>query len=185
MKRFTRIASEDPTIIHTYLTNKGTVLELVEALLRLDQSNIFHICHVIDALTCILLEVVNNPEFISGTTAGIAFLLNTNRSVLLKLLGSDNDTHRSSALKLLTGAIVLNSQQFGVTSMRVLDVLVGEKSLEESIFKGFKLTEETLDDNLRKSYVQFVLSLLIETDVHLVSQLLQREYLVHGLMKGR
>lgn len=160
------------------------MLELVEAVLRLEQTNIFHICHVIDALTCILLEVVNNPEFISGTTAGIAFLLNNNRSIILKLLGSDHETHRSSALKLLTGAVVLNSQQFGVTSMRVLDALVGEKSLEETIFKGFKLTEETLEDNLRKSYVQFVLALLIETDVQLVSQLLQREYLVHGLMKG-
>lgn len=160
------------------------MLELVEALLKLDQNNIFHICHVIDAVTCILLEVVNNPEFISGVTAGISFLLNNNRNILLKLLGSENDTHRSSALKLLTGAVVLNSQQFGVTAMRVLDVLVGDKSLEETIFKEFKLTEETLDDNLRKSYVQFVLALLIETDVQLVSQLLQREYLIHGLMKG-
>ncbi|XP_063707859.1 nucleolar pre-ribosomal-associated protein 1 [Culicoides brevitarsis] len=184
MKRFTRIASEDPTIVHTYLTNKGTVLEVVEALLRLDQSNIFHISHVFDALTAILLEVVNNPEFVAGACAGIAFLLNNNRSVILKLLTSDNDTHRSSALKLLTGAVVLNSQQFGVASMRVMDTLVGEKTLEETIFKGFKVTEETLDDNLRKSYVQYILSLLLETDVQLVNQFLQREYLVRGLMKG-
>lgn len=167
-----------------YLQNKGTVIELVETLKKIDTTSLAQISSVFEAIQLVLLEVVNSGDEFKGVALpGATNLLNNNKSLVVKCLQSEVESHRLATLKLLTGCVVL-SINFAVPVLRIFDLLVAEKKIADSIFHNFTITHETLNDNIRKSFIQLILVFLMETEVQVVTQFLHRDYLIHALMRG-
>lgn len=184
IKGFIRAVNDDPTTISDYLKGKGTILELVDLLKKIDTTNISHISSIFEGIQLVLLEVVNCGEDYKGVALpGTTSLLNNNKSLVVKCLQSDVETQRQTALKLLTGCVILNST-FAVPVLKIFDLLVIDKKISESIFKTVTITNETLGDNIRKNYIQLILAFLMETDLQVVTQLLHRDFLIHALMVG-
>jgi len=181
LRHFIHLAENKNKFIAKYFEKRGKPLELVEALERIDQSNAEQVSYLCNALQLILLEIVSNYKMHmeSATHASRFFLKSYGK--LLDLLFNSIVPHRRIALKLMT-ALVCVDPQMGRQLLGTSDILTNERTIEK--FLSHTKSEIEMPESVRKCYVHFIMSFLVDENPLLVKYILDRTALIKGLIVG-
>lgn len=178
-------AGANPKVVGQYLKVGGKPLELVQALERIDKTQLFHIAYIFQALQLTLIEVLSNAtQLTQPTVQACSYLLNSHRNTIEKLLYSNVAQHKRVVLKLLT-AIVALEPEFGRDILTTLSVVFNAENLNKfTRHSKYQLTSDNNESSVRTCYVHFILSYLIEGNFILIRNLLDRNELVMAVVSG-
>lgn len=185
VRHFLQLAGENSKIIAKYFSAGGKTLELVQALDRIDKNDATQISYVFNAIQLTLIEVLSNAtQLTQPTIQACSYLLNSHRPCIEKLLNSFLASHKKSVLKLLTAVVALDAQ-FGREILNTLNVVFNAETLQR--FTEHSKSEMRRDDTaetVRTCYIHFILAYLIEGNVTLIRNLLDRNELVMAVSSG-
>lgn len=160
-------------------------MELVEALERIDKTNLFHVAYLFQAIQLTLIEVLSAAtQLTQATVQACSFLLNSHRSSIEKLLYSNVAQHKRIVLKLLT-AIVALEPQFGRDILTTLSVVFNAENLNKfTRHSKYQVASDSNDSSVRTCYIHFILAYLIEGNFVLIRNLLDRNELIMAVVSG-
>lgn len=176
-------ATENPKVIAQYLKVGGKPLELIQSLERVDKQQPFHIAYVFNALQMTLIEILSSAtQLTQPAVQACSYLLNSHRACVEKLLHSTVGQQKRSVLKLLT-AIVALEPQFGRDILATLNVVFNTENMEK--FTRHNRHQSSDEDvSVRTCYIHFILAYLIEGNIMLIRNLLDRNELMMALVSG-
>lgn len=162
-------------------------MELIQSLERVDKEQSFHIAYVFNALQLTLIEILSTAtQLTQPAIQACSYLLNSHRACIEKLLASRIGQHKRSALKLLT-AIVALEPLFGRDILATLNVVFNAENLEK-FTRHTKVTDDgtaaAAEDSVRTCYIHFIMAYLIEGNIQLIRNLLDRTELMMAVISG-
>lgn len=170
-------------MIAKYVNVGGKPLELIEALERIDKTQLFHVSYLFQITQLVLIEILSNStQLTQAAIQSCSFFLNKHRSCIESLLNSRTSSHRRSVLKLLT-AIVALEPTFGREILSTINVIFNPETLERFTLH-MKPDANCGDETVRTCYIHFVMAYLIEGNVMLVRNLLDRNELIMAVLSG-
>lgn len=170
-------------MIAQYLKVGGKPLELIQSLERIDKEQSFHIAYVFNALQLTLIEILSTAtQLTQPAVQACSYLLNSHRACIEKLLASRTGQHKRSVLKLLT-AIVALEPLFGRDILATLNVVFNAENLEK-FTRHTKADDVAADSSVRTCYIHFILAYLIEGNIQLIRNLLDRTELMMAVIAG-
>lgn len=183
LRHFLLKATENPKVVGQYLKGGGKPLELIQSLERIDKSQPFHISYVFNALQLTLIEILSeSTQLTQPAVQACSYLMNSHRQCIEKLLYSPVSQHKRSVLKLLT-AIVALEPQFGRDILATMHVVFNAETI--SNFTSHKKQNiDSEEDSIRTCYIHFIMSYLIEGNIMLIRNLLDRNELILALLSG-
>lgn len=183
LRHFLQEAATSSSLIAKYVNVGGKPLELIEALERIDKTQLFHVSYLFQITQLVLIEILSNStQLTQAAIQSCSFFLNKHRSCIESLLNSRTNSHRRSVLKLLT-AIVALEPTFGREILSTINVVFNPETLE-------RFTHHTKpdvnggDETVRTCYIHFVMAFLIEGNVMLVRNILDRNELIMAVLSG-
>lgn len=183
LRQFLLAAAENPKVIAQYLKVGGKPLELIQALERVDKQQPFHIAYIFNAVQLTLIEILSNAtQLTQPAVQACSYLLNSHRACVEKLLHSNVGQQKRSVLKLLT-AIVALEPQFGRDILATLNVVFNTENMEKfTRHNRHQSSDEEV--SVRTCYIHFILAYLIEGNIMLIRNLLDRNELIMALVSG-
>lgn len=185
MRHFLQEAASNPTLVAKYVNVGGKPLELIEALERIDKTQLFHVSYLFQVTQLVLIEILSNStQFTQAAIQSCSFFLNKHRSCVESLLNSRTTSHRKAVLKLLT-AIVALEPSFGRDILSTINVVFNPETLER--FTHHMRPDANAaagDETVRTCYIHFVMAYLIEGNVMLVKNILDRSELIMSVLAG-
>lgn len=183
LRHFLQEAASNTTLIAKYVNVGGKPLELVEALERIDKTQLFHVSYLFQITQLVLIEILSNStQFTQAAIQACSFFLNKHRSCIESLLNSRTVSHRKAVLKLLT-AIVALEPSFGRDILSTINVVFNPETLERFTHHT-KPEANACDETVRTCYIHFVMAYLIEGNVTLVRNILDRNELIMAVLSG-
>lgn len=188
MRHFLHLAETRPQIVAKYIEKRGKPLEFAEALERVDKTNILHIAYICDALQLVIMEILSNQRnHMESAVHASRFFLKSHGSLVELLLKSPQFHHRKIALKLLT-AIVCVEPQLGRQVLSSYDILSNVKTISQFLSNSqFELQQNAHVkdyESVRKCFIHFVLSYLVDGNTLLIRNILDRGSLIRALAAG-
>ncbi|XP_055923704.1 uncharacterized protein LOC129954076 [Eupeodes corollae] len=182
LRHFLHLTRARPQIIAKYIEKRGKPLELAEALERVDKTNIFHTFYLCEAFHLVVMEILSNHKsHLESAISACRYFLKSNSSVFESLLKSNNLNHRKCALKLLT-AIVCTEPQLGRQLLSSFDILSNVREIENFLSHSkYELHDE---DTVRKCYIHFILAYLVDGNILLIRNILDKGILIKALASG-
>lgn len=182
------LAQSRPQIVAKYIEKRGKPLEFAEALERIDKTNILHIAYICDALQLVIMEILSNQRIHMESAAHASrYFIKSHGTLLESLLKSAQLNHRKIALKLLT-AIVCVEPQLGRQVLSSYDILSNVKTITQFLSHSqFEMQQHTNDqdfETVRKCFIHFVLSYLVDGNTLLIRNILDRGSLIRALAGG-
>lgn len=182
LRHFLQEAATNSSLIAKYVNVGGKPLELIEALERIDKTQLFHVSYLFQITQLVLIEILSNStQLTQAAIQSCSYLLNKHRSCIESLLNSRTSSHRRSVLKLLT-AIVALEPSFGREILSTINVVFNPETLER--FTHHVKPDGNSDETVRTCYIHFVMAYLIEGNVMLVRNLLDRNELIMAVLSG-
>ncbi|XP_023169162.2 uncharacterized protein LOC111598232 [Drosophila hydei] len=182
LRHFLYMCQIRPKIVAKYIEKRGKPLELAEAFNRIDKTNVLHLGYLCEALQRIIMEILTNQkEHMESAAHAGRYFLKAHGSLLEQLLQSAQLSHRRNALKLLT-AIVCVDSQLGRQVLSSYDILSNVKTMGEML--SHSKHDYKNEDTVRKAYIHFVLSFLVDGNALLIRNILDRAHLIRELVKG-
>lgn len=161
----------------------GKPLELIEALERIDKTQLFHVSYLFQITQLVLIEILSNStQLTQSAIQACSFFLNKHRSCIESLLNSRTSSHRKSVLKLLTAVVALEPT-FGRDILSTINVVFNPETLER-FTHHVKPDLNGGDETVRTCYIHFVMAYLIEGNVMLVRNILDRNELIMAVLSG-
>lgn len=183
LRHFLQEAASNSSLIAKYINVGGKPLELIEALERIDKTQLFHVSYLFQITQLVLIEILSNSTHLTqAAIQACSFFFNKHRSCIESLLNSRTNSHRKSVLKLLT-AIVALEPTFGREILSTINVIFNPETLER-FTRHTKPDVNGGDETVRTCYVHFVMAYLIEGNVMLVRNLLDRNELIMAVLSG-
>ncbi|KAG4069732.1 hypothetical protein HA402_008570 [Bradysia odoriphaga] len=183
LRHFLQEAATNSGLIAKYVNVGGKPLELIEALERIDKTQLFHVSYLFQITQLVLIEILSNStQLTQAAVQSCSYLLNKHRSCIESLLNSRTSSHRKSVLKLLTAVVALEPT-FGREILSAINVVFNPETLE-------RFTHHTKPDTngggetVRTCYIHFVMAYLIEGNVMLVRNILDRNELIMAVLSG-
>ncbi len=162
----------------------GKPLELIEALERIDKTQLFHVSYLFQITQLVLIEILSNStQLTQAAVQSVSFFFNKHRSCIESLLNSRTSSHRKSVLKLLT-AIVALEPSFGREILSTMNVVFNPETLERFTHHPKPDHANSDGETVRTCYIHFVMAYLIEGNVMLVRNILDRNELVMAVLSG-
>lgn len=159
---------------------------MAQILNKVDKSELFHISYVFDAIRLILIEKLTKTMDLSKETDAIelcSYMLNNHRVCIEKLLASNYATHKKSVLRLLT-TIVYLAPHLGRELLTTFNVAFNADTLTRFTEHDRNESQRPDEDRVRTCYIHFVLAYIIEGNVSLIKNVLDRSELVMALITG-
>ncbi|XP_017859334.1 PREDICTED: uncharacterized protein LOC108611305 [Drosophila arizonae] len=182
LRHFLYMCQIRPKIVAKYIEKRGKPLELAEAFNRIDKKNVLHLGYLCEALQRVIMEILTNQkEHMESAAHAGRYFLKAHGPLLEYLLQSAQMSHRRNALKLLT-AIVCVDAQLGRQVLNSYDILSNVKTMGEML--SHSRYDYKNEDTVRKAYIHFVLSFLVDGNVVLIRNILDRAHLIRELCKG-
>ncbi|KAM7343615.1 uncharacterized protein ACRADG_010591 [Cochliomyia hominivorax] len=194
LRHFLHLCQSRPKIIAKYIEKRGKPLEFAEALERIDKSNILHIAYICDALQLVIMEILSNQRnHLESAVHASRYFLKSHGSLLELLLKSAQLNHRKIALKLLT-AIVCVEPQLGRQVLSSYDILSNVNNIKQFLSHShFELKQQQQQhqvssdqdiETVRKCFIHFVLSYLVDGNTLLIRNILDRGSLIKAVAAG-
>ncbi|XP_075165082.1 uncharacterized protein LOC142237606 [Haematobia irritans] len=190
LRHFLYLCETRPKTISKYIEKRGKPLELAEALERIDKNNVLHSSYVCKALYMVLMDILGNQRaHMESAIHASRYFLKSHGSVLELLLTSQQMDHRKTALKLLT-AIVCVEPQLGRQILSSYDILsnyatinrfLSQSKIDKTELKNIKSGEF---ETVRKCFIHFVLSYIVDGNVLLIRNILDRGFIISALLSG-
>lgn len=176
-----------PQTIAKYIEKRGKPLEFATAFERVDKSNVLHIAYICEGLQLVIMEILSNqPNHMESAVYASRYFLKTHGSLLELLLKSAQINHRKVALKLLT-AIVCVEPQLGRQVLSSYDILSNVKTITQFLSHSQLELQQNSDhdfETVRKCFIHFVLSYLVDGNTLLIRNILDRGSLIRALAAG-
>lgn len=183
LRHFLQEAASNPTLIAKYVNVGGKPLELIESLERIDKTQLFHVSYVFQITQLVLIEILSNStQLTQAAVQSCSYLLNKHRPCIESLLNSRTSSHRKSVLKLLTAVVALEPT-FGREILSTINVVFNPETLER-FTHHVKPDANGGDETVRTCYIHFVMAYLIEGNVMLVRNILDRNELLMAVLSG-
>lgn len=183
LRHFLQEAASNSSLVAKYVNTGGKPLELIEALERIDKTQLFHVSYLFQITQLVLIEILSNStQLTQAAIQSCSFFLNKHRSCIESLLNSRTTSHRKSVLKLLT-AIVALEPTFGREILSTINVVFNPETLER-FTNHMKPDVHCKDETIRTCYIHFVMAYLIEGNVMLVRNILDRNELIMAVLSG-
>lgn len=163
-------------------------MEFAEALERIDKTNVLHIAYICEALQLVLMEILSNQRnHLESAVHASRYFLKSHGSLLELLLNSAQLNHRKIALKLLT-AIVCVEPQLGRQVLTSYDILSNVKTINQNLCHSRLEVQELKNDlnyeSVRKCFIHFVLSYLVDGNTLLIRNIIDRDCIIRALAYG-
>uniref|UniRef100_A0A1A9W0Y5 Nucleolar pre-ribosomal-associated protein 1 n=1 Tax=Glossina brevipalpis TaxID=37001 RepID=A0A1A9W0Y5_9MUSC len=186
LRHFLYLAQSSLKIVAKYLEKRGKPLELVEAVERIDKTNVLHVGFVCEALYLVLMEILGNQrQHLESAVHACRFFLKAHNTCIELLLKSPQFKHRCIALKLLT-AFVCTEPNLGRHILTSFDVLNNVNTVDQFLSHSHTELQQQQEklDTVRKCFIHFALAYLIDGNMLLVRNLLSKAYLIKCLING-
>ncbi|XP_013100119.2 uncharacterized protein LOC106082274 [Stomoxys calcitrans] len=190
LRHFLFLCESRTKTIAKYIEKRGKPLELAEALERIDKNNVLHSAYVCKALYLVLMEILGNQRnHMESAVHASRYFLKSHGPILELLLTSKQMEHRKIALKLLT-AIVCVEPQLGRQILSSYDILsnyatinrfLSQSKVDKSEMEKNKSSE---NETVRKCFIHFVLSYMVDGNVLLIRNILDRGFIINALLSG-
>ncbi|KAL5289032.1 URB1 family protein [Megaselia abdita] len=185
LRHFIHASEKNDAVPGQYLQKHGKPLELVGAIERIDTSNLFHCSYICKALELVLMEIITNRKELSDQGKNASkFFLKTHSLIVETLIKSPSFSHRKIVLKLLT-AIVCLEPQLGRQILSNFDFLSEVKAVEQLLSHSTdEIRNDKSTDTVRKAFIHFILAYMVEGNILLLRNILDKGILVNALMNG-
>lgn len=187
LRHFLHLCHSRPKTIAKYIEKRGKPLEFAEALERVDKTNVLHLAYICEALELVIMEILGNQRsHLESAVHASRYFLKSHGPLLDLLLKSAQLNHRKIALKLLT-AIVCVDPQLGRQVLSSYDILSNVKSIKQflSVYEyEFHQQSGQHFETVRKCFIHFVLSFLVDGNIVLIRNILDRGSLIRALASG-
>ncbi|XP_065366626.1 uncharacterized protein LOC135959593 [Calliphora vicina] len=194
LRHFLHLCHSRPKTIAKYIEKRGKPLEFAEALERVDKTNVLHIAYICEALQMVVMEILgHHPNHMESAVSASRYFLKSHGPLLELLLKSAQLNHRKVALKLLT-AIVCVEPQLGRQVLSSYDILSNVKSITQFLSHSqFEVQQQKQQqqqqfdqdfESVRKCFIHFVLSYLVDGNTLLIRNILDRGSLIRALAAG-
>ncbi|KAJ6645200.1 Nucleolar pre-ribosomal-associated protein 1 [Pseudolycoriella hygida] len=183
LRHFLQEAASNPSLVAKYVNVGGKPLELIEALELIDKMQLFHVSYLFQLTQLVLIEILSNStQHTQAAVQACSYFLNKHRSLIESLLNSRTSSHRRSVLKLLT-AIVALEPTFGREILSTINVVFNPETLKRFTYHT-KPEANCSDETVRTCYIHFIMAYLIEGNVMLVRNILDRNELIIAVLSG-
>ncbi|XP_073844480.1 nucleolar pre-ribosomal-associated protein 1 isoform X2 [Musca autumnalis] len=190
LRHFLYLCGVRPKTIAKYIEKRGKPLEFAEALERIDKTNVLHASYICEALYLVLMEILGNQRnHMESAVHASRYFLKSHGAILELLLESAQFNHRKIALKLLT-AFVCIEPQLGRQILSSYDILSNKRTIVTFLSHSpaeVKQIEEAKGEEtetVRKCFIHFVLSYLVDGNTLLIRNILDRNALISALVCG-
>ncbi|XP_055383415.1 uncharacterized protein LOC129613400 [Condylostylus longicornis] len=182
LRHFLHLAKKNENFISKYMSKKGKPLELVEALERIDKTHLHHVSYICDAFQMVLMKILaDKKEYTLSAINASRYFLKSHSQIIEKLLKSPSQYHRTIILKLLT-AIVCLEPELGRQILSCLEFLLNTKVIEKLL--SHSTLKQNENESVRKSFIHFILSYLIDGNIVLIRNIMDKRHLFKALLSG-